>query len=157
LATGVSGSCLSPTNTCHYTVPGEPYVPIPINSLTGPDRFTLNMRLSKTFGFGPEKKAAAGQAGGPSMGPFGGGGGPRGGGGGRGGPGGPGGFGTTSNRRYSLTFSINARNLLNRVNLSTPNGNLSSQLFGKSNGLAGGPFSGGPSNRRVELQAMFSF
>ncbi|MBI3476984.1 MAG: carboxypeptidase regulatory-like domain-containing protein [Acidobacteria bacterium] len=155
LATGISGDCLSPTNPCHYAVPGESYVPIPINSLTGPDRFTLNMRLSKTFGFGPEKKGAAGAQGGPSMGPFGGGGGPPrgGGGGGRGGPG----FGVTSNRRYSLTFSINARNLLNRVNLSTPNGNLSSPLFGKSNGLAGGPFSGGPSNRRVELQAMFSF
>jgi len=56
----------------------------PINFLSGPDRFTLNLRLSKTFGFGPERKGTAGAqsgGGGPS-GPFGGiGGGPRGGGG----------------------------------------------------------------------------
>ena len=50
----------------------------------------------------------------------GGGGGPRGGGGlGRGGGGGFDG-GAGSNRRYSLTFSVNARNVLNDVNLATP-------------------------------------
>jgi len=158
-ATGVSGSCLSPTTACHYTVPTQPYVPIPINYLTGPNHFTLNLRLSKTFGFGPERKAAPGaQAGsGGTSGPFGGGmGGPRGsGGGGRGGSGGFG--GPASNRRYSLTLSVNARNVLNNVNRSTPIGNLSSQLFGQSNGLAGGPFSSAASNRKVELQASFSF
>ena len=86
-------------------------------------------------------------------------GGPRGpGGGGRGGPGGFGGFGGTSNRRYSLTLSVNARNVLNNVNRATPIGTLSSrQLFGQSNGLAGGPFSSGAANRKVELQASFSF
>ena len=157
LAADPSGSCVSPTAICHYVVPKDPYVPIPINYLTGPSRYTLNLRLSKTFGFGPEKKGAAGaQAGGPSMGPFGGGGGPPRGGGGGGGRGG--GFNATSNRRYSLTFSVNARNVLNHVNLATPIGSLSSiQLFGKSNALAGGPFSGGASNRKVELQAAFSF
>jgi hypothetical protein len=158
LAPGVSGSCLSPTAACHYVVPNQPYVPIPINYLTGPDRFTLNLRLSKTFGFGPERKAAAGAQGGPGgpPGPFGGMGGQRGpGGGGRGGPGGFG--GPASNRRYSLTLSANARNVLNHVNLATPIGNLSSQLFGQSNGLAGGPFSSAASNRKIELQASFNF
>jgi hypothetical protein len=164
LAAGASGSCLSPTMACHYAVPTVPFVPIPINYLTGPNRFTLNLRLSKTFGFGPERKGAAGvQAGAggpPGGGPFGSGsGGPRGGGGGGGfGRGGGGGnFGSTSNRRYSLTLSVNARNLLNNVNLATPIGNLSSPLFGQSNGLAGGPFSSAASNRRIELQASFSF
>jgi hypothetical protein len=164
LATGASGSCLSPTMACHYAVPTVPFVPIPINHLTGPNRFTLNLRLSKTFGFGPERKGAtsaqAGTGGPPGGGPFGGGGGgPRGGGGGGGfGRGGGGGnFGSTSNRRYSLTLSVNARNLLNNVNLATPIGNLSSPLFGQSNGLAGGPFSSAASNRRIELQASFSF
>lgn len=134
---------------------------VPINYLVGPDRFTLNLRLSKTFGFGPERKGAAGAqagGGGGGGGPFGGGGGgPRGGGGGGFGRGGGGGFGAASNRRYSLTFSVNARNVLNRVNLATPIGNLSSPLFGESNGLAGGPFSTSASNRRIELQASFSF
>jgi hypothetical protein len=66
-------------------------------------------------------------------------------------------LGAASNRRYSLTFSVNARNLLNHVNLATPIGNLSSPLFGQSNALAGGPFSSAASNRRIELQASFSF
>ena len=30
------------------------HTPIPINYLTGPNHFTLNLRLAKTFGFGPE-------------------------------------------------------------------------------------------------------
>ena len=65
-----------------------------------------------------------------------------------------------TNRRYNLTFSVNARNVLNRVNLATPVGNLSSPLFAESNSLAGGPFSGSTNsaaNRKIELQASFSF
>ena len=164
LATDVSGACVSPTAVCHYTVPTTTYNQIPVNYLTGPDHFTLNLRLAKTFGFGPEKKSGTAQrpdgpGGPPPGGPVGGG--PRGGGFGgpgfgRGGPGGPFGGGT-SNRRYSVTFSVNARNVLNRVNLGTPNGNLSSDFFGKSNSLAGGPFSSSASNRRIELQASFNF
>ena len=158
LAANPSGSCLSPTAVCHYVVPNAPYTPIPVNFLTGPDHFTLNLRLAKTFGFGAERSAATndgGPHGGPGMG-----GGPRGGGHGPGGFGrGPGGFGlgSASNHRYNLTFSVNARNVLNRVNLATPIGNLSSPLFGQSNALAGGPFSSSASNRRIELQASFSF
>src|SRR5271168_1526891 len=38
--------------------PGEKLVPS--NSLTGPGRFTLNVRLAKTFGFGPENKGQSG-------------------------------------------------------------------------------------------------
>jgi len=160
LAAGASGSCVSPTMACHYAVPTQPYVPIPINFLSGPDHFTLNLRLSKTFGFGPERKGAAPTQGDGTGGPFGGGrgGGSRGGGGGGGfGRGGGGGFGAASSRRYSLTFSVNARNLLNHVNLATPIGNLSSPLFGQSNALAGGPFSSPASNRKLEMQATFSF
>ncbi len=164
-ATNVSGSCLSPTVACHYVVPTTSYVPIPINYLTGPSQFTLNLRLAKTFGFGPELggKNGAQQAGGPpSGGPPGGGGGPRGGGGGGlgrgpGGGGGFGGMGPATNRRYNLTFSVNARNVLNKVNAAPPIGVLSSPDFGKSIALAGGPFSSMAANRKIELQAMFSF
>jgi hypothetical protein len=66
-------------------------------------------------------------------------------------------LGAASNRRYSLTFSVNARNLLNRVNAGTPVGNLGSAFFGQSTGLVGGPFSSAAANRKIELQAMFSF
>ena len=159
-ASNISGNCLLPTVACHYTVPTGPYTPIPVNYLTGPGHFTVNLRLSKTFGFGLENRAVPGPRGG---GPGGGGGGERhGGGGGGGGFGRPmggmfGGGGPATTRRYSLTFSVNARNLFNRVNLATPIGNLNSQFFGQSIALAGGPFSSAASNRRIELQASFSF
>jgi hypothetical protein len=50
-----------------------------------------------------------------------------------------------------------ARNLLNSVNPGLPVGNLSSPFFGQSISIAGGPFSSGSANRRVDLQVMFSF
>jgi Carboxypeptidase regulatory-like domain len=159
-----SGTCPFPTPAAcdHYFVPTTPYAQIPINSLTGPTNFTLNLRLAKTFGFGREvggKNTA--QSGGPSGGGPGGGG-PRGGGGGGGGVGfggrGGGGLGApASNRRYSLTFSVNARNVLNKVNAATPVGVLSSPNFGQSTALAGGPFSSAVASRKIELQAMFNF
>ena len=160
-ATNVSGSCLSPTAACHYVVPTSSYVPIPVNYLTGPAHFTLNLRLAKTFGFGPEVGGKSGaQPGGGPGGPPGGGGGPHGGGHGSfgHGPGGAfGGMGPATTRRYNLTFSVNARNILNKVNAATPIGTLTSQDFGKSIALAGGPFSTAAANRKIELQAMFSF
>jgi len=162
-----TGACVSVLATCHYYIPTanfSPYNQIPINYLTGPDQFTLNLRLAKTIGFGPEAKGGGQQPGGPP------GGGPRGGGGPGGGGGGgmvgfgrgPGGglFGPPStSRRYNLTFSVNARNVFNRVNAGTPIGvwTPDSETFGKSVALAGGPFSTGPASRKIELQAMFSF
>jgi len=125
-------------------------VGIPINEGTGPARFTLNMRFSKTFGFGEKKETAA--RGGPGGGTF-----------GRG-PGGPhgdhgGGMfgGNSSDNRYNLTFSVNARNVFNRVNANNPIGNLSSPFFGQSNNLAGGPFSSSTANRLLYLQCQFNF
>jgi hypothetical protein len=132
------------------------YTPIPVNYGDGPGRFSLNLRLSKTFGFGPVLEGASGGGGGPmGGGTFGRGpGGPgRGGpGGGRGGP-----DAGATNRRYAVTFSVNARNVLNNVNLATPIGNLGSPLFGESNGLTGRPYSDSTSNRRLDLQVSFSF
>jgi hypothetical protein len=123
---------------------------------------SFNLRVSKTFGFGKKLERASNNGGGFG-GPGGGGGGnSRGGTGGfRGlsGAGGPGGGmgGAPSNQRYSLTFSVSARNLFNRANLATPVGNLDSPLFGQANGLAGGPFSSQNAVRRFDLQALFSF
>ncbi|MGC1436962.1 MAG: carboxypeptidase regulatory-like domain-containing protein [Terriglobales bacterium] len=133
---------------------------IPINVGTGTTLFTLNLRISKTFGFGKEVGAGQGARTGQGGGGGGRGGGPGGGLGGRGLGGAAGGaFMTapTSNRRYNLTFSVSARNVLNRVNLAPPTGNLDSPLFGESNALAGGPYSYGSATRRIDLQALFSF
>ena len=139
---------------------------IPINLGTGPTLFTVNLRLSKTFGFGrevgagqgPRSGQGGGGAGGGGRGGFPGGGlGGRGLGGSAGGPGGPFSAAATTNHRYNVTFSVSARNVFNRVNLAPPVGNLDSPLFGESNALAGGPYSFGSATRRIDLQVLFSF
>ena len=128
---------------------------VPINAFSGPGNVTVNLRLSKTFGFGRETK------GGGAGGGFGGRGGPRGGGLGprglSGGGGNPFSFGSTTNRRYNLTFSISARNLLNTFNPGNPVANLSSPLFGQTLSTGGGPFASASANRRVDLQVRFAF
>ncbi len=124
---------------------------LPINYGTGPNHFVMNLRLTKTFGFGPKTKGNTGQ--GP--------GGPGGGGGRRGGPlfgGGPSFSSSNSDRRYNLMFGISARNAFNNVNVASPSGVLGSKYFDVSNALQGGPFSpGSAANRRIDLQATFSF
>ncbi len=159
-AVNPTGACVSPTAACHYNPsPTASDTLVPINYLTGPNHFTLNVRLAKTFGFGPERGGKSQDTGpGGTPGGFGGVGHGHGPGGGRGGmgPGGP--FGAApSNRRYSLTFSINARNVFNYVNADTPIGNLQSNKFGQSIALARGPFSSSAANRKLEVQAMFNF
>jgi hypothetical protein len=172
LATGTAtGPIVTvPGFATYNTVPGVNAVPIPINDFTGPNHFTLNLRLAKTFNFGPENTGPSG--GGPSGGGRrgGGGGGGRGGGGGAN-PFGGGGFSTGSaqSRRYGITLSINARNIFNDVNPMnpsavlnpppTPGGDASfnARFFGVPNELAGGPFSSNSANRQIYLQAGFSF
>jgi hypothetical protein len=164
-ATNPPASCsavsLDVASICHYNPNPAPADPrVPINYLTGPTQFSLNLRLSKTFGFGREAGNSNGQGGGTPGGPGGGGGRERGGGGFGRGPGagmgaifGPG----TTNHRYNLTLSVYARNVLNRENLGAPIGNLSSANFGHSINLAGGPFSSSAASRKIEVQASFSF
>lgn len=125
----------------------------------GSARFSLNLRVSKTIGFGPETKGggAMGGSGGPGGG-HGPGGGGRGPGGGFGGAsGGPIGLGSATSRRYSLTFSVNARNIFNNINFAPLVGNLSSPIFGQPNAIAGGPYGSSSAPRKIELQAMFNF
>ena len=156
-----SGECSQPTDPLCYNKTPAPTDPrVPINYLTGPTQFTLNLRLSKTFGFGREAGPANGPAGATQGGGPGGGGHGHGGGGFGRGPGagmgaifGPG----TTNRRYNLTLSVNARNVLNYENLASPIGNLNSPNFGRSIDLAKGPFSSSAASRKIELQAAFSF
>ena len=137
---------------------------IPINDETGPERFTLNLRVSKILGLWQEKEATAqaGPGGPGGGGTFGRGPGPGGGGGGRGGGGfggggrggGPGGF-DSSNNRYSLTFAVAGRNILNNVNVAAPIGDLSSPFFGQSNAAAGQVYNTNTANRRIDLQVTF--
>ncbi len=147
------------TSLGNFDIAPTPGNVIPVNFGTGPAQATVNLRLSRTFGFG--KKAQGASGGGFGGGPPGGGrGGPGGGLGGRGlsgGGGNPFGGGPATNRRYNLTLSISARNVFNRVNLGIPSGNLESPFFDKSNTLAGGPFNSQSSNRRIDLQARFTF
>jgi len=142
------------------TVPEPGETIVPINSQVGPPRFTLNLRLSKTWGFGnPPERAGESVPGGGGPG---------------GGPGrGRGGFGglfggAPTNKRYNLTFSVNARNLFNYQNLNTPTAVLNppnesspvateSPYFGRSNQLAFGPFSSQSASRLIYLQLGFSF
>ncbi len=139
---------------------------IPINGFTGPPHFSLNLRLSKAFGFGKVPEGPAGSGGGGGGHDHGGGrgpGGPFGGGGGMG----MGGGGT--NHRYNLTFSVNARNITNYLNEGQPSGLLNvpdpssmqpyelSPFFGRSNSLATGPFSSNGASRLFYLQVGFTF
>ncbi|MCU1250388.1 MAG: hypothetical protein JWQ49_3417 [Edaphobacter sp.] len=148
--------------------PNTSYTPIPINYCTGPNQFTTNLRITKTFGFGESTRAAAqgqgqggqGGPGGPG-GPGGGIGGRGGPGGGRGGPGGGpgGGFGGggSTGKRYNLAFGVQILNLFNNLDLSTPNGTLTSQQFGRSTQLAGRPFTTNSALRQFSLQTSFTF
>ncbi len=134
--------------------------PVPINYCTGPANFTLNLRITKTFGFGEKRAATPGQDGGQG-GPRGGGPpGGRGGGSGRGGgPGGPGGFGggASSGKRYNLAIGGQVQNVFNIADRATPVGVLTSPLFGTSTELAGNLYTTDSAIRRVTLQLSFSF
>lgn len=173
------------------TVPqaGETIVPSGLG--TAPSAVAVNLRVSRSFGIGPKVESATGpnrQSGGPGGGPGGfgggmggpGGGGPGGGGGGRGGGGGGGGgmFGggrggmANTGHKYSLTFSAQALNLFNNINLGTPSGAVTptacstttglcspGSRFGQSTSLAGGMFASpsGSAARRIFFQAAFTF
>ena len=141
------------------------------NAGDGPGFVELNLRVSRTWGFGstkfqgPSGGATSRQGGGP----------PGGGGGGRGpgGPGGPmggggGGFGgggrppgldSSSEHRFNLTLSVMARNVMNHANLNTPNGALTSLYFLQSTGITGGfgPEATASNQRRIDIQLRFSF
>lgn len=129
---------------------------IPRNLGNSPGMVAVNLRISKAFGFGERMGPAADMGGGGqrtsgpqlSSGP------PRGHGPGHGLMGmDP----VAAGSRYSLTFSIMARNLLNTVNLGRPVGNLSSPLFGTSTSIHGFGPGGASANRLVDLQMRFSF
>lgn len=137
-----------------FVTPAAGQAPIPINYCTGPAQFTTNLRVSKTFGFGPSTRPQG--QGGP------GGGGPGGRGGeGRGGDhGGRGGFGggSSTGQKYNLTFSAQVQNLFNNADYANPNATLTSQkLFGRFTQLAGNPYTTSSALRRISLNLSFNF
>ena len=163
-ATGVPASC---TNASSFVTPtaGSTYSAVPINYCTAPGNFTLNLRVARTFGFGPKTDAGRARDGGGGQrqggfgAPGGGGGrgGPGGGGPGGGGPGGGRGGGGNSGRRYNLTFGAQGSNIFNKVPLGTPVGTLTSPKFGQAINIAGRPFGAGAAVRQITLQATFNF
>ena len=135
-------------------IPGEAL--LPRNFGRGPGQIVLNMRVGRTFSFGGERGVShrSDTGGGPPRGaptgPFsiaGGGGGPA--------------SASSASGRYSLTISMNIRNLLNHNNPGPITGDITSPLFGRANqpfsGVGGGIFTESANNRRLELQTRFTF
>ena len=166
------GQDVVPTQFGYFNINPQPGSElVPRNYLTSAGLVSVNVRISKTIGFGEPRGANAGPMGGGGGGRMGGGGDHGGGGGGMrmgagGGRGGPGGmFGESSNRRYNLTISAMFNNVLNHVNPTGYSGVLTSPLFAQPTGINTG-FGGGPgggfggaaaNNRRIELQLRFAF
>jgi hypothetical protein len=128
---------------------------VPRNYGQGPNIISLNLRLGRTWGFGPEKGGGgavrssrdSGPAAGPALGAP---------------TGNRGLFNQPSTpRKYNLTLAMSSRNLLNHTNQGPIIGNISSPLFGRSNQIAGTPngegFSEAANNRRFELQMRFTY
>jgi hypothetical protein len=163
---GTAANC-AVANTFASPTQGTSYTEIPINYCDGPASFTFNLRLARTWGFGPKLELPASRRGGG-----GGGGAPGGmpgrgggGGGGRGGPGGGGppgggGFGggaTGTGRRYNISLGAQAQNLFNVVNFASPQSTLSNPQFGKFTTLLGRPFGTPNAVRVITLQATLTF
>ena len=152
LSTTLCATCVStPLGIFNYNPAyGQPVVPI--NYLTGPGQFSMNVRFSKTFGFGKETAGGGGFGGhyhghGHGLG-------------GRGLGSGGGGFfnhGSAENRRYQITVGMMAHNVFNKVNLGTPVGNVQSSLFLQSISLASGFFGNQSANRQINLFMSFNF
>ncbi|MGP0075610.1 MAG: carboxypeptidase regulatory-like domain-containing protein [Bryobacteraceae bacterium] len=130
---------------------------VPRNFGRGPGQISVNLRISKTFGFGGEKagtqKSSSGQqiqtvgAANPNLAT------------GRG-------LGSiiaapSTSHRYNFSVSMAARNVLNHTNPGPIVGDITSPLFGQANQTAGTlngeGFSENADNRRLELQLRFTF
>jgi hypothetical protein len=122
---------------------------LPRNSGRGPGSILFNARISKIFTFGPKGEGSI-SAGGVNRG--------------TGGVfSGQASTNVATKRRYNLAISAQIRNLLNHTNPGPITGNITSPLFGRANQSAGANALGGTNflesanNRRLELQARFSF
>jgi hypothetical protein len=123
---------------------------LPRNYGRGPGIIMLNLRISKTFAFGPAGEGSVSTGGSRRQ------------------QGGPfsvssGTNSTATGHRYNLTISLSTRNILNHNNPGPIIGNIASPVFGSANQpygtstLGGTGFSESADNRRLELQARFTF
>lgn len=122
---------------------------LPRNYGRGPAIIMLNLRVSKVFAFGPRGEGSISTGGRrPQGGPF---------------STGSGSNFTSTGHRYNLAISASFRNILNHNNPGPIIGNIASPLFGLANqpygvgSLGGTGFSESANNRRLELQARFTF
>jgi hypothetical protein len=130
-------------------IPGETI--LPRNYGRGPGIVMLNLRVAKTFAFGPAGEGSVSSGGGRrrQTGPF--------------EVGAPPGGTVSTGHRYNLTISLSMRNLLNHNNPGPIIGNIESPLFGRANqpygvgSLGGTGFSESANNRRLEFQTRFTF
>jgi hypothetical protein len=129
----------------------------------GPGQVTVNLRVSKSIGFGKAREESSKSQAAPTAG-----------GGGESRRGGAGPFSTgggvrsifasaPSSRPYNLSISMDLENIINHNNPGPIIGNITSPLFGRANepagarDLGGGGFSESANNRRLELQIRFTF
>lgn len=130
-------------------VPGEAI--LPRNFGRGPGLILANLRITKTFAFGPAGETSAPSTGGrrPATGPF--------------GSAGPSGGSSSTGHRYVLSVGLAVRNIINHDNAGPIVGDITSPLFGRANqpygagSLGGTGFSESADNRRLELQVRFRF
>ena len=130
---------------------------VPRNYGRGPGQISMNLRISKTFGFGGERGESQRKAGSQQVQTT-----------GAANPNLASGRGLGSiisapstSRRYNFSISMAARNVLNHTNPGPIIGALTSPLFGQANQIAGTlngeGFSENADNRRLELQLRFTF
>lgn len=125
---------------------------LPRNFGRSPAQISVNLRVGKTWGFGPDREssgAASSRNAAPAAGPvlavptqgvF---------------------SNPNTSHRYNVTISMSGRNLLNHNNPGPIIGSIGSPIFGRANQTAQTPngegFSEAASNRRLELQLRFTF
>lgn len=138
-ATDLSGAAVVTTGLGAFDTDPRWEAIIPRNYAVGPGYFTVNLRLSRVFGFGASTSTGRPSSGGGGAvrAPL---------------------SDTLTEKRYNMTLSVTARNLLNRTNPATPIGVLTSALFGRANALADAyKPAPGAGNRRVEVQLRLKF
>jgi len=135
--------------------PSADEILLPRNYGRGPAEINFNIRMSKTVGFGAKEggrssgaaisggdvAGTANAAAGKRINAI---------------------IGTpSSGRRYNITFSVSARNVLNHTNPGQITGNITSPRFGESNQIGRPPNGEGfyetANNRRIEMQVKFAF
>ena len=123
---------------------------VPRNYGRGPGSILVNLRLSKTIGFGREQPDRDAKSTGAAPPPK------------------SSGLGSVFSKApvphpYNLVISMAVRNIVNHTNPGPIIGNIASPLFGQANqpsdarDLGGGGFSEAANNRRLELQVRFTF